>query len=161
MCFQILRSQAWHSDRPERTSASRHRVIYGKSAVVPAPIFHPPTVVGSSMVPIELQSSKTISTDAYSVLCKHCKNPQTDVIIKDGHITLDCKACGCRTDISLRLKLRSFILKNQPKKGKIDKATRKLAAPSHKRMVTDFNIAGICAHKLMTRPFALGDRMKR
>ncbi|KAB2578405.1 Translation initiation factor IF2/IF5 [Lasiodiplodia theobromae] len=59
------------------------------------------------------------------VLCKKCKNPETDVNIKDGRILLDCKACGQRTDVDLRLKLSSFILKNQPKKGKKDKATKK------------------------------------
>lgn len=61
------------------------------------------------------------------VLCKKCKNPETDVVIKDGHILLDCKACGQRTDVDLRLKLSGFILKNQPKKGKKDKAERKAA----------------------------------
>jgi translation initiation factor 5 len=45
--------------------------------------------------------------------------------IKDGHITLDCKACGQRSDVDLRQKLSSFILKNQPKKGKKDKSTKK------------------------------------
>ncbi|KAI9874899.1 MAG: hypothetical protein M1830_009144 [Pleopsidium flavum] len=59
------------------------------------------------------------------VLCKKCKNPETDVVIKDGHIVLDCKACGQRSDVDLRLKLSSFILKNQPKKGKKDKASKK------------------------------------
>ncbi|MCJ1413396.1 hypothetical protein MMC19_007501 [Ptychographa xylographoides] len=59
------------------------------------------------------------------VLCKKCKNPETDVQIKDGRITLDCKACGQRSDVDLRLKLSSFILKNQPKKGKKDKADKK------------------------------------
>lgn len=59
------------------------------------------------------------------VLCKKCKNPETDVVIKDGHIVLDCKACGQRTDVDLRLKLSSFILKNQPKKGKKDKSDKK------------------------------------
>ncbi|KAI4167105.1 MAG: hypothetical protein LQ343_007467 [Gyalolechia ehrenbergii] len=59
------------------------------------------------------------------VLCKKCKNPETDVNIKDGHILLDCKACGQRSDVDLRLKLSSFILKNQPKKGKKDKAEKK------------------------------------
>jgi translation initiation factor 5 len=59
------------------------------------------------------------------VLCKKCKNPETDVNIKDGMIVLDCKACGQRTDVDLRLKLSSFILKNQPKKGKKDKSTKK------------------------------------
>ncbi|PSN74142.1 eukaryotic translation initiation factor-like protein 5 [Corynespora cassiicola Philippines] len=59
------------------------------------------------------------------VLCKKCKNPETDVNIKDGRIVLDCKACGQRTDVDLRLKLSSFILKTVPKKGKKDKATKK------------------------------------
>ncbi|KAI9823534.1 MAG: hypothetical protein M1819_001335 [Sarea resinae] len=59
------------------------------------------------------------------VLCKKCKNPETDVVIKDGHIILDCKACGERSDVDLRLKLSSFILKNQPKKGKKTKAEKK------------------------------------
>ena len=59
------------------------------------------------------------------VLCRHCKNPETEVNIKDGHISLDCKACGRHTDVDLRLKLSSFILKNQPKKGKKDKAEKK------------------------------------
>ncbi|KAI1808548.1 domain found in IF2B/IF5-domain-containing protein [Daldinia bambusicola] len=62
------------------------------------------------------------------VLCKKCKNPETDVVIKDGRIVLDCKACGQRTDVDLRLKLSGFILKNQPRKsGKKDKAERKAA----------------------------------
>lgn len=62
------------------------------------------------------------------VLCKKCKNPETDVAIKDGRILLDCKACGQRTDVDLRLKLSGFILKNQPKKGsKKDKAERRAA----------------------------------
>ena len=59
------------------------------------------------------------------VLCKKCKNPETDVVIKDGHIVLDCKACGQRSDVDLRLKLSSFILKNQPKKGKKDKSEKR------------------------------------
>lgn len=59
------------------------------------------------------------------VLCKKCKNPETDVVIKDGHIVLDCKACGQRSDVDLRLKLSSFILKNQPKKGKKEKLDKK------------------------------------
>lgn len=59
------------------------------------------------------------------VLCKNCKNPETDVVIKDGNILLDCKACGQRSNVDIRLKLSGFILKNQPKKGKKDKSTKK------------------------------------
>ena len=61
------------------------------------------------------------------VLCKKCKNPETDVVIKDGRILLDCKACGQRSDVDLRLKLSSFILKNQSKKGKKNKSEKKAA----------------------------------
>ncbi|KAL8972799.1 MAG: hypothetical protein Q9183_000363 [Haloplaca sp. 2 TL-2023] len=59
------------------------------------------------------------------VLCKKCKNPETDVTFRDGRIVLDCKACGQRSDVDLRLKLSGFILKNQPKKGKKDKSEKK------------------------------------
>ncbi|KAL8361930.1 hypothetical protein RB601_007633 [Gaeumannomyces tritici] len=61
------------------------------------------------------------------VLCKKCKNPETEVNIKDGHIILDCKACGVRSDVDIRLKLSGFILKQTPKKTKKDKAERKAA----------------------------------
>lgn len=59
------------------------------------------------------------------VLCKKCKNPETEVNIKDGNITLDCKACGQISDVDARLKLSAFIVKNEPKKGKKDKSTKK------------------------------------
>ncbi|RVX70440.1 hypothetical protein B0A52_05939 [Exophiala mesophila] len=52
------------------------------------------------------------------VLCKSCKNPETDINIKDGRILLDCKACGQRSQVDLRHKLSGFILKNEPKGGK-------------------------------------------
>lgn len=58
------------------------------------------------------------------VLCKKCKNPETVMEIKED-IKLDCKACGQRSDVDPRLKLSSFIMKNQPKKGKKDKSTKK------------------------------------
>jgi translation initiation factor 5 len=61
------------------------------------------------------------------VLCKKCKNPETEVVIKDGHILLDCKACGQRSEVDLRLKLSSFILKKQDKKGKKTKSDKKAA----------------------------------
>ncbi|KAH9900623.1 domain found in IF2B/IF5-domain-containing protein [Xylariomycetidae sp. FL2044] len=74
------------------------------------------------------------------VLCKKCKNPETDVVIKDGHIVLDCKACGQRTDVDIRLKLSGFILKNQPKKGgKKDKAERKAARKAKQQALQNGN----------------------
>lgn len=59
------------------------------------------------------------------VLCRSCKNPETVVIVKNGDITLDCKACGERSQVDPRLKLSSFVLKHAPKKGKKDKSTKK------------------------------------
>lgn len=59
------------------------------------------------------------------VLCKKCKNPETDVHIKDEKITLDCKACGQISDVDPRLKLSTFIVRNNPKGGKKDKKDKK------------------------------------
>ncbi|KAG8213289.1 domain found in IF2B/IF5-domain-containing protein [Butyriboletus roseoflavus] len=59
------------------------------------------------------------------VLCRSCKNPETDlVILKNGRnedIIRDCKACGERTGIDMRHKLVTFILKNPPKNLKKSK----------------------------------------
>ena len=60
------------------------------------------------------------------VLCRNCKNPETDLVIKDGNILLDCKACGQRSNVDPRFKLSGFILKNETgKKGKKDKSSKK------------------------------------
>lgn len=62
------------------------------------------------------------------VLCKSCKNPETDLIItKTDEIIRDCKACGERTGVDMRHKLTTFILKNPPKNPKKSK-TKKAAA---------------------------------
>ncbi|KAI0638812.1 eukaryotic translation initiation factor 5 [Trametes polyzona] len=56
------------------------------------------------------------------VLCKACKNPETDLIItKTDDIIRDCKACGERTGVDMRHKLTTFILKNPPKNPKKSK----------------------------------------
>ncbi|KAJ7773446.1 domain found in IF2B/IF5-domain-containing protein [Mycena metata] len=67
------------------------------------------------------------------VLCKSCKNPETELIIlkagRSEDIIRDCKACGERTGVDMRHKLTTFILKNPPikaRKGK--KATNGDAA---------------------------------
>ncbi|KAH7104329.1 domain found in IF2B/IF5-domain-containing protein [Auriculariales sp. MPI-PUGE-AT-0066] len=52
------------------------------------------------------------------VLCGACKNPETELIItKSDDIIRDCKACGQRTNVDMRHKLTTFILKNPPKKS--------------------------------------------
>jgi translation initiation factor 5 len=67
------------------------------------------------------------------VLCKKCKNPETEVHVKDGRILLDCKACGQRSEADPRLKLSGFILKDQKTgKGKKDKATKKAERKARK-----------------------------
>lgn len=68
------------------------------------------------------------------VLCKKCKNPETDVIIKDDKIILDCKACGQRSDVDPRLKLSTFILRDitAGKGGKKDKAAKKARREKNK-----------------------------
>ncbi|KAI8373064.1 domain found in IF2B/IF5-domain-containing protein [Radiomyces spectabilis] len=48
------------------------------------------------------------------VLCDSCKNPETDIIIKNDDILMDCKACGARNLADMRHKLSTFILKNPP-----------------------------------------------
>ncbi|KAI5804909.1 domain found in IF2B/IF5-domain-containing protein [Geopyxis carbonaria] len=60
------------------------------------------------------------------VLCNKCKNPETDlVVLKDGNIIRDCKACGQRTDVEARHKLAGYIVKNPPKKEKKAKSSKK------------------------------------
>ncbi|KAK4146235.1 domain found in IF2B/IF5-domain-containing protein [Dichotomopilus funicola] len=76
------------------------------------------------------------------VLCKKCKNPETDVQIKDGRIMLDCKACGQRSEVDLRLKLSGFMLKNVPKKTKKDKAERRAARKAKQNGKTEDNGSG-------------------
>lgn len=49
------------------------------------------------------------------VLCKACRNPETDIIVqKDSSLLRDCKACGRRTPTDLKHKLGSYIVKNPP-----------------------------------------------
>ncbi|KAK5205165.1 eukaryotic translation initiation factor 5 [Exophiala xenobiotica] len=59
------------------------------------------------------------------VLCKSCKNPETEIHIKDGRILLDCKACGQRSNVDIRHKLSGFILKNEDRAGKKAKKEKK------------------------------------
>ncbi|KAG0747558.1 hypothetical protein G6F57_001698 [Rhizopus arrhizus] len=48
------------------------------------------------------------------VLCQSCKNPETDIIIKNDEILMDCKACGARNNADMRHKLSAYIVKNPP-----------------------------------------------
>ncbi|CAA6673130.1 unnamed protein product [Spirodela intermedia] len=64
------------------------------------------------------------------VQCYGCGNPETEIIItKNQTITLKCAACGFVSDVDMRDKLTTFILKNPPEQkkgtGKDKKAMRR------------------------------------
>lgn len=64
------------------------------------------------------------------VQCYGCGNPETEIIItKTQMVTLKCAACGFISDVDMRDKLTSFILKNPPeqKKGPKDKKAMRRA----------------------------------
>ncbi|KAK6927899.1 W2 domain [Dillenia turbinata] len=64
------------------------------------------------------------------VQCYGCGNPETEVIItKSQMIQLKCAACGFLSDVDMRDKLTTFILKNPPeqKKGAKDKKAMRRA----------------------------------
>ncbi|XP_077232562.1 eukaryotic translation initiation factor 5-like [Tasmannia lanceolata] len=64
------------------------------------------------------------------VQCYGCGNPETEIIItKTQMITMKCTACGFLSDVDMRDKLTTFILKNPPeqKKGSKDKKAMRRA----------------------------------
>jgi translation initiation factor 5 len=64
------------------------------------------------------------------VQCYGCGNPETEVLItKSQMVQLKCAACGFLSDVDMRDKLTSFILKNPPeqKKGSKDKKAMRRA----------------------------------
>ena len=64
------------------------------------------------------------------VQCYGCGNPETEVLItKSQMVQLKCAACGFISDVDMRDKLTSFILKNPPeqKKGSKDKKAMRRA----------------------------------
>ncbi|PKU78547.1 eukaryotic translation initiation factor 5 [Dendrobium catenatum] len=64
------------------------------------------------------------------VQCYGCGNPETEIIItKTQMITMKCAACGYLSDVDMRDKLTTFILKNPPeqKKGSKDKKAMRRA----------------------------------
>ncbi|KAL1318969.1 hypothetical protein HN51_071253 [Arachis hypogaea] len=64
------------------------------------------------------------------VQCYGCGNPETEILItKNQMIQLNCAACGFVSDVDMRDKLTTFILKNPPetKKGSKDKKAMRRA----------------------------------
>lgn len=58
------------------------------------------------------------------VQCYSCGNPETVIKIKKDLISLKCKACGAVSDVDMRHKLNTYILKNPPEE-KVSKAEKK------------------------------------
>lgn len=64
------------------------------------------------------------------VQCYGCGNPETEIVItKTQMLQLKCAACGFVSDVDMRDKLTTFILKNppEPKKGSKDKKAMRRA----------------------------------
>ena len=83
------------------------------------------------------------------VLCGDCKNPETDLKIKDGDILRDCKACGKRTYVDMGHKLTTFILKNPPPKRM--KGTKGASATSGQSALADGDEEGANSDDELTR----------
>nr|GME08118.1 eukaryotic translation initiation factor 5-like [Ipomoea batatas] len=69
------------------------------------------------------------------VQCYGCGNPETEVIItKSQMIQLKCAACGFVSDVDMRDKLTSFILKNPPEAKKSSKDKKAMRRAEKERL---------------------------
>lgn len=67
------------------------------------------------------------------VQCYSCGNPETVVKVRRECIFLKCKACGHTSDVDMRDKLTTFIVKNPPE-NKLSKAEAKVKKDEKDRM---------------------------
>lgn len=69
------------------------------------------------------------------VQCYGCGNPETDIIItKTQMVNLKCAACGFVSDVDMRDKLTTFILKNPPVQKKTSKDKKSLRRAEKERL---------------------------
>ncbi|KAK5841911.1 probable eukaryotic translation initiation factor 5-1 [Gossypium arboreum] len=69
------------------------------------------------------------------VQCYGCGNPETEIIItKTQMITLKCAACGFVSDVDMRDKLTTFILKNPPEAKKSTKDKKAMRRAEKERL---------------------------
>ncbi|XP_042470684.1 eukaryotic translation initiation factor 5-like [Zingiber officinale] len=69
------------------------------------------------------------------VQCYGCGNPETDIIItKTQMITLKCAACGYVSDVDMRDKLTTFIIKNPPEQKKSSKDKKGMRRAEKERL---------------------------
>jgi len=59
------------------------------------------------------------------VLCKQCRNPETDLSVKGEIISSKCRACGKNSTVDMGQKLSTYILKNAPGKEKQAQSAQK------------------------------------
>lgn len=78
------------------------------------------------------------------VQCYKCGNPETVVKIRKENIFLKCKACGDSSDVDMRHRLNTYILKNPPE-DKMSKAEKK-CGPSLSSHSLFPNIPAGCMH---------------
>lgn len=69
------------------------------------------------------------------VQCYGCGNPETEVVVtKTQMITLKCAACGFLSDVDMRDKLTTFILKNPPEQKKSSKDKKAMRRAEKERL---------------------------
>ncbi|CAH9130145.1 unnamed protein product [Cuscuta epithymum] len=69
------------------------------------------------------------------VQCYGCGNPETEILItKSQMVQLKCAACGFISDVDMRDKLTSFILKNPPESKKNSKDKKSLRRAEKERL---------------------------
>lgn len=62
------------------------------------------------------------------VQCHKCGNPETVMKIRKECIFLKCKACGAVSDVDMRHRVNTFILKNPPE-NKLSKEEKRYVQP--------------------------------
>lgn len=69
------------------------------------------------------------------VQCYGCGNPETEIVItKSQMLTLKCAACGYVSDVDMRDKLTTFILKNPPESKKSSKEKKAMRRAEKERL---------------------------
>ncbi|XP_057974987.1 eukaryotic translation initiation factor 5-like [Malania oleifera] len=69
------------------------------------------------------------------VQCYGCGNPETEILIsKTQMVTLKCAACGFVSDVDMRDKLTTFIIKNPPEQKKNSKDKKAMRRAEKERM---------------------------
>jgi len=63
------------------------------------------------------------------VVCKQCRNPETELTVKGEIITSKCRACGKTSNTDMSHKLSTYILKNAPGQKQGQTTAQKKAQP--------------------------------